>query len=59
MKSASKSGFKNKTGFSGSRKARDINVLDIGSGRESDPLVRERLEPGGSLGTWLAVLCTT
>lgn len=42
-----------------SQKARDINVLDIGSGRDSDPLVRKRLEPGRSLGTWLAALCTT
>lgn len=42
-----------------SQKAGDINVPDIGSQRESDPLVRERLQPGGSLGTRLAALCTT
>lgn len=42
-----------------SQKARDINVPDIGSGKESDPLVRVRLEPGGSLGTWLDTLHTT
>ena len=42
-----------------SQKARAINVPDIGSGRESDLLVRKRLEPGGGLGTWLAALCTT
>lgn len=42
-----------------SQKTSDINVPDIGSGRESDPLVRERLEPGGSLGTWRDTLHTT
>lgn len=42
-----------------SQKAGDINIPDTGSQREADPLVRGNLQPGGSLGTWLAVLCTT
>lgn len=42
-----------------SQNARDTHAPDIGSGRESGPLVRERQEPGGSLGIWLSETHTT